>query len=150
MRDHPGVIAPPPLIALASIILGWLLGLAAPLPLPGWAVWPGGALALAGVALAVWAERRFKAIGTSVKPWKPTTALSLDGPYRFTRNPMYVGLLAAQLGTGLVLRNGWIAALTVASFAVLHIGVVRREEAYLSAKFGAEYESYRTRTRRWL
>lgn len=150
MRDHPGVIAPPPLIALGSVAAGWLLGLALPLPLPAWAPWPGFVLAVAGVGLAVWAERCFKAIGTAAMPWKPTTAIATAGPYRFSRNPMYLGLLAAQIGTGLVLRQGWIVALAAATFALLHAGVVRREEAYLSAKFGAAYDDYVARTRRWL
>jgi protein-S-isoprenylcysteine O-methyltransferase Ste14 len=150
MRDHPGVIAPPPLIALGAIAGGWLAGQLVPLPLPAWALWPGLVLVAGGVALALWAERRFKAMGTAVMPWKPTTAIAVTGPYRFTRNPMYLGLLAAQFGTGLVLREGWIAGLTLVTFAVLHVGVVLREERYLSAKFGADYDSYRARTRRWL
>lgn len=150
MRDHPGVIAPPPLIALVSVAAGWLAGFALDLPLPAWAPWPGFALVAAGVGLAAWAERRFKAIGTAAMPWKPSTAIASSGPYRFTRNPMYLGLLAAQLGTGLVLRQGWIVLLTLASLAALHTGVVLREEAYLSAKFGREYDAYRARTRRWL
>jgi protein-S-isoprenylcysteine O-methyltransferase Ste14 len=150
VRDHPGVIAPPPLIAILAIGAGWLIGQAVPLPLPGWALWPGIVLAGAGVTLALWAERCFKAIGTNAMPWKPTTAIAQAGPYRFTRNPMYLGLLAAQAGTGLVLREGWVVLLVVATFAVLHAGVVLREERYLSAKFGAEYDAYRTRTRRWI
>jgi protein-S-isoprenylcysteine O-methyltransferase Ste14 len=63
---------------------------------------------------------------------------------------MYLGLLAAQCGTGLVLREGWVVLLVCATYAALHFGVVLREEAYLSAKFGAEYDAYRARTRRWL
>lgn len=150
MRDHPGVIAPPPLIALAVIAAGWLVGLAVPLSLPAWVQWPGGGMVMLGVALAVWAERRFKALGTAAMPWKPTTAIATGGPYRFTRNPMYLGLLAAQIGTGLMLREGWIVLMTAVTFALLHRGVVLREEAYLSAKFGTEYDAYRARTRRWL
>lgn len=150
MRDNPGVIAPPPLIALASIGAGWLLGKAVPLALPAWAIWPGGVLVLAGVGLAIWAERCFKAVGTAAMPWKPTTSIATAGPYRFTRNPMYLGLLAAQLGTGLMLREAWIVLLAGLTFLVLHVGVVLREEAYLSAKFGAGYDSWRDRTRRWL
>jgi protein-S-isoprenylcysteine O-methyltransferase Ste14 len=150
MRDHPGVIAPPPLIALGAIGAGWVLGLALPLGLPAWAPWPGVVLALAGVTLALWAERIFKAAGTTAMPWKPTTAIAVAGPYRFSRNPMYLGLLAAQLGTGLILREGWVVLLAAATLAALHFGVVLREERYLSAKFGAEYDEYRARTRRWL
>lgn len=150
MRDHAGVIAPPPLIALAAIGAGLLAHWLLPLALPGWASWPGWALLGCGIALAIWAERRFKAAGTPAMPWKPTQAISTDGPYRFTRNPMYLGLLSAQLGTGLALANGWVVLATAATFVALQYGVVLREERYLSAKFGAEYDAYRARVRRWL
>lgn len=150
MRDHAGVIAPPPLLALGSIGAGLLAHWGLPLGLPGWAAWPGWGLLAAGIALALWAERRFKAAGTPAMPWKPTQAISTDGPYRFTRNPMYLGLLAAQAGTGMALGNGWVVLATAATFIALRQGVVLREEAYLSAKFGAEYDAYRARVRRWL
>lgn len=149
-KDTPGVIAPPPLIALASALAGWGLGALAPLVTPVALAWPGWALLAGGMALALWAERRFAAVGTPAPPWKPARALALDGPYRFTRNPMYLGIVMAQAGLGLGFGQGWILALTAATFAVLHHGVVLREERYLRQKFGAEYEALLARTRRWL
>lgn len=148
-RDLPGVIAPPPLIVLVSIGIGAILDTFMPLPLPYALRWPGVALLVAGLALAIWAERRFHAVGTPAPPWKESRALALDGPYRFTRNPMYVGMLLFQAGLALALRDGWILALTAATFAILHHGVVLREELYLRRKFGAEYEALLARTRRW-
>jgi protein-S-isoprenylcysteine O-methyltransferase Ste14 len=150
MRETAGVIAPPPLIALAAIVAGLVLQWLLPIPMLPALAWAGWPLLAGGIALAVWAERAFKAAGTPAMPWKPTVAITASGPYRFSRNPMYVGLLAAQLGTGLVLHNPWIAALSVATALVLHHGVVLREERYLSAKFGEPYETYRRATRRWL
>lgn len=149
-NDTPGVIAPPPLIVLASVLTGWGLGAVMPLAMPASLAWPGWALLAAGVGLALWAERRFAAVGTPAPPWKPASALALDGPYRFTRNPMYLGMLLAQAGLGLGLGQGWIVGLTAATFAVLHHGVVLREERYLRQKFGAAYEALLAHTRRWL
>jgi protein-S-isoprenylcysteine O-methyltransferase Ste14 len=149
-NDTPGVIAPPPLIALASVLAGWGLGAVMPLATPASLAWPGWALLAAGLGLALWAERRFAAVDTPAPPWKPARALALDGPSRFTRNPMYLGILLAQAGLGLGLGQGWIVGLTAATFAVLHHFVVLREERYLCQKFGAEYEGLLARTRRWL
>lgn len=149
-RDLPGVIAPPPLIVLFSIGLGAALHAFVPMPLPAALRWPGVALLLAGLALAIWAERRFHAVGTPAPPWKESRALALDGPYRFTRNPMYLGMLLFQAGLGMALSDGWMLLLTAITFAALHYGVVLREEAYLRRRFGAEYQALLGRTRRWV
>lgn len=149
-RDVPGVVAPPPLIVLFSIGIGAVLDAVVPTPLPIVLRWPGVALLVAGLGLAVWAARRFHAVGTPAPPWKESRALALDGPYRFTRNPMYLGMLLFQAGLALALSDGWMLLLAGASFAVLHQGVVLREEAYLRRKFGAEYEALLARTRRWI
>jgi protein-S-isoprenylcysteine O-methyltransferase Ste14 len=149
-RDVPGVIAPPPLIVLFSICIGAILAAFVPILLPSGLRLPGAALLVAGVGLAIWAERRFHAVGTPAPPWKESRALALDGPFRFTRNPMYVGMVLFQAGLALALRDGWMLLLSVASLAMLHYGVVLREELYLRRKFGAEYEALLARTRRWL
>lgn len=149
-RDVPGVIAPPPLIVLFSICIGATLDAFVPLPPPNVLRWPGAALLVAGLALAIWAARRFRAVGTPAPPWKESRALALDGPYRFTRNPMYLGMLLFQAGLAMALRDGWMLLLTAATFMALHCGVVLREEAYLRRKFGGEYEALLARTRRWI
>jgi protein-S-isoprenylcysteine O-methyltransferase Ste14 len=89
-------------------------------------------------------------VGTPAPPWKESRALALDGPYRFTRNPMYLGMLLFQAGLAMALRDACMLALTPATFAALHYGVVLREERYLSRKFGAGYQALLARTRRWL
>lgn len=145
---------PPPLVALAAAILMWFASsLTEPLRLPfGFRV--GGALALAFVGLSISSAGivRFRRARTTINPHKPSAASSLvsGGVYRFTRNPMYLGLLVTLLGWAVFLSN-LFAALFVPLFAFyIDRYQIRPEERVLSSLFGAEYASYRSRVRRWL
>ncbi|MBU1324615.1 MAG: isoprenylcysteine carboxylmethyltransferase family protein [Alphaproteobacteria bacterium] len=153
-RDHPGVIAPPPLIYLGFLLAGWGLGRLAGLPSIGgdaaarMAV--GGLLIGLGLALELWAIGAFRRRRTAVQPWKPSTALVADGPYQFSRNPIYLGFAVTYLGLALALGSWLALALLVPCLLVVDRGVIAREERYLSAKFGASYDAYRARVRRWI
>ncbi|MFO1068911.1 MAG: isoprenylcysteine carboxylmethyltransferase family protein [Geminicoccaceae bacterium] len=155
-RDIPGVVAPPPLLFVGTVLLGIVLDWLVPARL-----WPeaaattlrwaaGGLLFVLAAGLALWAERAFKAVGTEVRPWRPSTALAASGPYRFTRNPMYLGLLLGTIGIALGLDNPWLLGLVVPLALVLRYGVIAREEAYLERKFGDGYTTYKASVRRWL
>ncbi len=148
------VRVPPPLLSVASTLLGVALGyLAAPAPLPGAraiSVIGGLVILVAGMSLALSARTHFTRTGQNPMPWTPSPELILQGPYRFTRNPMYVGLTLAQVGIGLAVNNLWIAALAIASLAAIHFTAVLPEERYLGEKFGESYEAYRRRVRRYL
>jgi protein-S-isoprenylcysteine O-methyltransferase Ste14 len=151
-RDTAGVIAPPPLIYLFFILLGagldWFWS--APF-VSGWPRWTiGGLLIALGLAIGIAAMTRFRRAGTDVRPHKPTTAMVTDGLYRFTRNPMYVGLSVLHLGIAVAVGSLWILAALAPALAVLRYGVIAREERYLEAKFGREYLDYKARVRRWL
>ncbi|MGH6720091.1 MAG: methyltransferase family protein [Alphaproteobacteria bacterium] len=151
-KDSPGVIAPPPLIVVGHVALGLALDAAWPAPVfeataQGIA---GGALLAAGLGLVLACARRFRRAGTNVPTWQPTTALVTDGPYRFSRNPIYVGLALGYAGLAVVIDSAWLLALLVPLLAILHVGVIRREEAYLEAKFPDAYRAYTRRVRRWL
>ena len=154
-KDHPDVIAFPPLILAAALAVSGFLEWLAPLGLlpaafSAWALclalWPIGF----ALGFALPAILGFRAAGTHVEPFKPTLALVESGPYRFTRNPMYIGLILLLIGIGVLGSLDWAFPIAPPFWLVLHRGVVLREEAYLSAKFGAEYDAYRARTRRWL
>jgi protein-S-isoprenylcysteine O-methyltransferase Ste14 len=150
-RDAPGVIAPPPLIFLAGLALGF--GLEALLPsasVPGALEWSGVALILAGVALAASFVAAFRRAHTHVDPGKPTTAIVTAGPYRLTRNPGYLGMALAYIGIALAAGALWPLATLVPVVAVVDRAVIAREERYLEAKFGPEYLDYKARVRRWL
>ena len=146
------VVAPPPVIYLAALVIG--LGLHAWFPvraLPrGIALVAGASACLLTAALGgtgLWALRR---AGTSQNPRRPTTALVVSGPFRMSRNPLYLSLLCLYVGIALLLNSLWVLLLAVPLVAVLRLGVIGPEERYLERKFGDEYRRYRSRVRRWL
>jgi len=150
-RDRPGAIAPPPLIFLAVFALGWLLArfVVPPLDVPhGVAI--GAVLFVAGLALMIWAAATMTRARTTFNPYGSSTAIVTTGPFRWTRNPIYVADAVVYAGMALLLHA--VAALLLLPLAliVITLGVVRREERYLERKFGASYLAYRRRVRRWL
>jgi len=151
-HDSPGVIALPPLIFLVAIVLGTLIHFIWPFPIPVPVLgrWVAGAVIVACVVLATWARTTFTRAGTNVNPHLPSTALVETGPFRFTRNPMYMAMTIALVALAFATRVGWFLVLTVPVFALIHRGVVLREERYLAHKFGVPYDEYRQRVRRYL
>ena len=151
-RDIAGVVAPPPLIYLAGLAVGF--GLEALLPgasLPAAVQWVlGGAFVLAGVALLASFNVAFSRKGTAVEPWKPTTAIVTGGPYRLTRNPAYVGMGLVYVGVALMSQALWVLVPLPLVLAVVDRGVIAREERYLERRFGSEYLAYKRRVRRWI
>jgi protein-S-isoprenylcysteine O-methyltransferase Ste14 len=118
--------------------------LARPAPVAGWL------LVVLGAALAVWALAKFRAAGTTISPSRPASTLVTHGPFRLSRNPMYLGLSLLYLGVMLLVNSAWPLLLLPFVIAILHLTVIRKEERYLSATFGIGYDEYRRRVRRWL
>jgi protein-S-isoprenylcysteine O-methyltransferase Ste14 len=151
-RDVPGVIAPPPLILLGHILVGLALDRLWPAPfLPSAIQYAlGAALIVLAGALAGAAIVRFLRAGTNVPTRRPATVLVIAGPYRFSRNPIYVGMIVLLLGIGFAVDSLWIIALVAPFALVLRYGVIAREERYLEAKFADAYRAYRARVPRWI
>lgn len=152
---HPGVRFPPPFLFAAGLFGGWALERRWPLPLvsparTGMLEAIGVALVVLGLGLAFWGILTFRRARTAIIPNQPASHIVETGPYRFTRNPMYVGLTVAYLGGALVLNAAWPLALLPFVLAALVVLVIRREERYLTAAFGPDYDAYRRRVRRWL
>src|SRR5205814_937857 len=142
---------PPPLVFLLSMGAGVGLQMVQPLRITALGVrFSGVAVMLAGLALIAVAFRLFRKSGQEPAPWEPTPSLAFAGPYRFTRNPMYVGMTSIPLGVGLLLGNLWIGGLALLSLFVVHFIAVRPEEAYLTERFGEPYRAYLRRVRRYL
>lgn len=149
--DRPGVIAPPPLIFLAFLVAGWLLAryVVPPVGVPYGRV-IGAVLVVAALAFAFWARSEMVRARTNINPFKPTLAIVSDGPFRFTRNPLYLSMSAIFVGVALILHAVAALLLLPVVLLVITFGVIRREETYLQRKFGVQYDDYRHRVRRWL
>jgi protein-S-isoprenylcysteine O-methyltransferase Ste14 len=148
----PGVHFPPPFLYVSVFLVGLLLERLLPgVTLPRVASRIGAAALLApGLGLAMWSLGLFFRARTSPLPMRPASTLVAAGPYQWTRNPMYLGLLLVYAGTALLFDVFW--ALVLCPLVVLLINrlVIRREEAYLEERFGEEYRRYKARVGRWI
>ena len=146
----PGLLRPP-LVLLAAITLGVVLNLIWPLPfIPAAMVLAGPVILIAAVLLFVLSVREFRATRTSVRGNERTTAIVRTGPYRFSRNPIYLGFVLFLLGLALLLNNLWLLVALAAFASFISIIVIPREEEFLERNFQAEYSEYKASVRRWL
>ena len=151
----PGVRFPPPFIFVGGFGAAWLLQRQVSFEISGSGPFPGqeivgagliaGGLVFMGSGLGTFLRQR-----TAVIPHRPARLLVRTGPYRFTRNPMYVGLTFAYAGLAVALNWAWPLLLLPAVLILLTTLVIRREERYLRGAFGVEYENYCRHVRRWL
>ncbi len=151
-NDHPKVIAFPPLIYAIPLGVGILLHTIFPmnlLPPVGANVLGGSSFILAGI-LAVLASRTMRQAGTNVAPSQPTTAIVTNGPFRFTRNPIYLSLTLLYGSISLLTNALWPMLILPIVLIIIDRGVIVREERYLEDKFGEEYAQYKARVRRWI
>lgn len=146
-----GVIAPPPLIFGVPLVAGLLLDRWRPLPFlrPDLARWISAPFFI-GFLLGLPAVLAFRRADTSPNPWRATTTLVTGGPYRYSRNPMYVGMLMLYGGVSCWANSLWPLFFLPVVLLVMQFGVIAREEAYLEGLFGDEYRAYRRKVRRWI
>ncbi|MBI1744667.1 isoprenylcysteine carboxylmethyltransferase family protein [Candidatus Acetothermia bacterium] len=153
IQDNAGVIYWPPAIyaiPLAVGIIAHLIYSVSFLP-EGWLWRLLGVLLIGfGIFLALWAERTMHSSGTTPNPYKPTTAIVTAGPYRFTRNPMYLSMALCYLGVTFLMNALWPLLLLSITLFIVNYGVIAREERYLAKKFGDAYVHYKSRVRRWI
>jgi protein-S-isoprenylcysteine O-methyltransferase Ste14 len=151
--DGPGIPFPPPLLYNAVLVVGILLGTAYPLHLlPSAIAWPLGAvILLAGIALGpVWGIRTMRTANTTVRPDRAASHLVTEGPFRYSRNPLYLSLTLMYAGIAIIANSLWALLLLIPVVLFMSLFVIRREEAHLQRTFGEEYERYRARVRRWV
>jgi len=153
-RDGAAVRFPPPFVYLGAVAIGGLLHTfvyALPFDLPmALRMGLGVATAVLGVALVAAAIGLFRRTGQDPKPWESTPEIISTGIYRFTRNPMYVGMALLQTSIGITWGNGWILVLVPVVLVTIYTIAIRHEEAYLERKFGSAYLEYKRSVRRWL
>lgn len=149
--DHPDLPFKPPLPFLAAIVGGVGLHHLRPIRVRpvGWAPLGIVLILLAGLVLT-WAMRAFRRKRTPLEPWKATRAIVDDGPFAFSRNPVYIAFAMIEVGFGVWSDKLAVVALVMVPLAMVATMVVPREEAYLRRKFGAEYLDYCSRVRRWV
>lgn len=150
VKDAPKVMMLPPTLVLmhicAGIVLNWVF------PMSFGHVWGWLGLALLGAAFAItrWAKSLFEKAGTNVPPNKPAVVIVQDGPYRFTRNPMYLSFMLGFAGLAFLADAPMMMAMLLPLFYFLDQRVIAPEEEYLSAKFGDVYRDYTKKVRRWI
>jgi protein-S-isoprenylcysteine O-methyltransferase Ste14 len=142
-----------PPVAVGAPLFAGLLATSAwgdPVDLGGWRVPLGWALVLAFVGWNGWSLWLFGRHRTGLLPGQATQALIEEGPYRLSRNPLYVGLLALYLGVALLAATVWGLVLFPVAVLLVAWGAIRPEERFLHERFGASYDDYALRVRRWL
>jgi protein-S-isoprenylcysteine O-methyltransferase Ste14 len=155
LRDNPGVIAPPPLIYAATLVAGLILHALYPVRLVLFLprvvrVVLGCSLAGLALTIATFAFRAMRRAHTTVDPTQPTTALVVEGPFKLTRNPLYLSLTLLYTGITILVNTLWSMLLLPVALAVMRKGVIDREERYLERKFGEQYQQYKASVRRWI
>ena len=151
-KDSPDVISCPPVIFLSALGLGLLLDWLFPahcLLSQSWQV-AGGILGGTGTFIGFWGVRAFHRAGTNVRPDRPVTTLVTSGPFRYSRNPLYMALTVIYLGITLTSGSLWPLATLIPALAVVQWKIVRREEEYLESRFGNEYRAYKAQVNRWI
>jgi protein-S-isoprenylcysteine O-methyltransferase Ste14 len=151
-RDHASVKVHPPILLLLHIFATFLLNWLFPLPLafPKILVWVGYLLILVGIGLAFNAAVRFMKAHTTLDPHGSVTEIVTNGPYRFSRNPIYLGFVCLLIGFPFIFRTYWGLILSPVLMLSLYQLVIKHEESYLEKKFGDSYTSYKSRVGRWL
>jgi protein-S-isoprenylcysteine O-methyltransferase Ste14 len=151
--DSAGVRFPPPFVYLGALLLGLAAERFVTLRSFGidWRLLvPTGALLfVAGAAIMLAAAGLFRRLGTNAPPSRPTTQIATTGPYRWSRNPMYLAMALVYAGLAIGFDGPIAFALLPFVLMTIQTQVIKREERYLEAKFGEEYRRYKARVRRW-
>jgi protein-S-isoprenylcysteine O-methyltransferase Ste14 len=151
--DKPAVSLHPPTVLFVALVAGYVIRLfvGGRLPLPrAFAEGLGGLLIIVSLGLLMAAMRVFVEHAQPLLPATPAKALFQKGPYKFTRNPIYLAMMLFGAGFGVATSNVWIIIATALAGLLIHLKVILPEEAYLERKFGAEYAAYKGRVRRWI
>lgn len=147
------VVIPPPAWGLLFVLVAWGIGYAAGLEAAGWLHHPllGTAVLICGIALAAWGRMTFAKAGAEIRPASPKNSyLIADGPFRFTRNPMYLGILLVTIGLAMIIGTWSMLLAPIAFFLWVNFVSIPFEEAKMERQFGESFRDYKRRVRRWI
>lgn len=149
--DSPGIVIPPPLYIVLVVLLAFGLDQLWPISLEysPFMIWTGYAVVTVSVAVLLLCAWQFHRHETDIRPHKSATCMIKAGPYKYSRNPIYLSFLMLQLGYGLAIWQYWVVLLLPVSYLILRYHVIAREEAYLRRTFGEEYRQFCSQVRRW-
>lgn len=151
-QDSPNVISCPPLVFAGALALGFLLNWL--FPMRSFSSQRlqllGGLVSFAGTAIGLWGVWALHRAGTNVRPDRPVTALVTNGPFRYSRNPLYLAMTLVCSGIALYTGTVWLLATLVPAVAGVHWKIVRREEQFLERRFGDDYRAYKAQVHRWI
>lgn len=152
LQDSAGVSLPPPLVFLGAMFIGLILQFIWSVSFLPWQLGMicGGIFLVAGLLFIGSAALLFMRAGTAMPPWQTATTVVTAGPYRFTRNPMYLGMALVHAGIGLWFASLWILLMLAPALWWIQTRVIAREEAYMAEKFGKPFRDYCSQVRRWL
>jgi protein-S-isoprenylcysteine O-methyltransferase Ste14 len=148
----PNVKIIPPLVYLAGIVIGIVTSIWIPTKIvPSSLAWTlGGILIICGAVLSGSAILKFKDVGTTVRPDRAAGTLVVIGPYRITRNPMYLGLALVYVGIAIADQSVWALIVLPVVLTIIQRRAIEPEEAFLERRFGADYIRYKESVRRWI
>jgi protein-S-isoprenylcysteine O-methyltransferase Ste14 len=148
----PNVKVVPPSVYLAGVVIGIVISIWIPTKIvPSSLAWTlGGILIVCGAVLSGSAILEFKGMGTTVRPDRAASTLVVVGPYRITRNPMYLGLALVYLGMAIADQSVWAVMLLPVVLTIIQRRVIEPEEAFLERRFGTSYIRYKENVRRWI
>jgi len=153
MEDQPDVSIHPPTVFFSALLIGFIIRVFA----GGWLAIPrvlaegvGGLMVVAALGISISAISSFAESGETLKPSTPSRQLFTNGPYKRSRNPIYLAMVVFGAGFGVATLNLWIILTSVITAVIFNFFVIPQEEDYLARRFGAEYADYRRNVRRWL
>jgi protein-S-isoprenylcysteine O-methyltransferase Ste14 len=151
-KDHANVKVHPPVLLLIHLVVAFALHWLLPLSntFPKFLEWVGYGLVFVGLGFAFRAMNQFRKVHTTLDPHGSVSAIVTDGPYRISRNPIYLSLLCFLIGIPFVSGNYWGLMMCPVFVATMNQLVIKHEETYLEEKFKDVYTSYKSRVRRWL
>ena len=151
-KNGPGIRIPPPLIYLTGFLFAYAMDRLYPIPMFGGTLSVSLAMIflLPSAILGLWSLFKFWQANTTLRPDRPSSVFVIVGPYRITRNPMYLSLTLLYIGLGFSLNIAWAFIFLPVIIFIMNSYVIRREELYLETRFDEQYRVYKNQIRRWL